>query len=336
MEDKQLKDLVERFYNGTISAREEEVLFKKVKTDKGFGLYFNKYDDQYLLLQNNENEADVYWKSFKSKYLKRTKDSKEKRILPWIKYVAVAAVTLVMFNVGQYFYNKACEVDTYANWCEMIVPKGEKSQVILPDGTHIWLNSESYLKYPTHFGSKERKVVLEGEAYFKVAKNKDVPFLVKTKDYVTRVLGTEFNVMSYSDFDRTETTLKEGSVSIEVERGEKIAKVAVLRPGQKISYSKLTKKYSVIETDPDQVIAWKNNVFEFDKITLKELVLRLERWYDVNIELQDAELAVLRYTGKFKNEESIRQVLDIIKITTPINYVFKDRKMIIIKKKTPM
>ena len=336
MEDKQLKDLVESFYNGTISAREEEVLFKKVKTDKEFGLYFNKYDDQYLLLQNNKYEADVYWKSFKSKYLKRTEDSKDKRILPWIKYVAVAAVTLVLFNVGQYFYNKVCEVDTYTDWCEMIVPKGEKSQVILPDGTHIWLNSESYLKYPTHFGSKERKVVLEGEAYFKVAKNKDVPFLVKTKDYVTRVLGTEFNVMSYPDFDRTETTLKEGSVSIEVVRGEERSEVAILRPGQMISYSKLTKKYRVTETDPDQVIAWKNNVFEFDKITLKELVLRLERWYDVNIELQDAELGDLRYTGKFKNEESIRQVLDIIKITTPINYGFKDRNMIIIKKKTPM
>nr|WP_319399796.1 FecR domain-containing protein [uncultured Carboxylicivirga sp.] len=336
MEDKQLKILVRSFYSGTISRKEEEVLFEKVKTDKSFGKYFNNYDNEFLFEKKRDVTTDAYWKKFKAQYLHTTEKSMRKIIKPWIKFASLAAVVIVLLGVGQYFYFNSFNADTGTQWCEMIVPKGEKSQVILPDGTHIWLNSESKLRYPIRFGRKERRVILEGEAFFEVSKNKDVPFYVQTEDYETKVLGTEFNVMAYSDFGRTETTLKKGSVAIEIEKEGKRKEVVVLKPGQRVAYDKASKQFCVKKSNPDQVMAWRSNVFLFDNISFHELVLRLERWYDVSIELKDQELNELRYTGKFKNEETIWQVLDIIKMTTPIEYNLTNRNLTIVKKSEPM
>ncbi len=202
-------------------------------------------------------------------------------------------------------------------WFETKVSRGQKSQLQLPDGSRVWMNSESSLSYPSNFMEGNRQVKLKGEAYFEVAKLHGSAFTVEVPDYDVRVLGTRFNVMAYADFNRTETTLIEGKV--EILRGDQVYAV---KPGEIFTYKDhqcLTKK-----TDPLVSAKWKDGIFDFDRITFRELVVRLERWYDVDIEIESPELNNTIYSGVFKNEETIMQVLNTLELTLPVHYTRTD------------
>jgi len=193
----------------------------------------------------------------------------------------------------------------------------------------VWLNSESKLRYPANFSQKERWVELSGEAFFSVTRHGDQSFFVKTTDFNIRVTGTKFNVMAYEDFNRTEASLEEGRIELLSNSGKE--KIAQLKPNQKIIFSKEKHEYTIVKSKPEIESSWKNNEFVFEDIEFSEFAKRLERWYNVEIIFADQELSKIRYTGKFKNKETIWQVLDIIKLTTNIEYTLNDRKLIIKK-----
>ena len=167
---------------------------------------------------------------------------------------------------------------------------------------------------------------LTGEAYFKVTKNPKVPFIVRTKAYDVKVFGTEFNVMAYDDFNRTETTLVNGIVKISRNNNE-----LLLKPGETMVFAnnKFTRKAGKVE----QAVSWKDEKFYFDAIPFSELVVRLERWYNVKIEISDPGLKNRLYSGVFKNEETIWQVLDVVEKTSPIHYQKSGFREIIISSK---
>ncbi|GAJ01847.1 unnamed protein product, partial [marine sediment metagenome] len=244
------------------------------------------------------------------------------------------------------------------------VNKGQKSQIILTDGTKVWLNSETILKYPSEFNDMKREVFLEGEAFFEVQK-KDIkiPFIVKTSEIDIKVLGTSFNVMAYSDEETIETTLVEGSVCI-IRKNLKSAhaqeiflkpnqKVTLLKKGSQVILSEIeTEKPTLIKstktiqpispTEKEQIFispkvdielhtAWKNDRLIFQSETFENICYKLERWYDVKIHVQNEGLKKYRYTGKFIHKETINQVLEILNLTTPINYTFKQNDLYIDK-----
>ena len=212
-------------------------------------------------------------------------------------------------------------------WFETIVPRGEKSQLVLPDGSKVWVNSESRLSYPGNFMNGNRKLKLSGEAYFEVAKLNGEPLTVETNDYSVHVLGTKFNVMAYPDFNRTETSLIEGK--IEICKGEQTIPIV---PGQIVTYQE--NRFKIKEDNTRLTTRWKDDIFDFDKITFKELVTRLERWYNVEIDVKNPELNRIIYSGVFKNEETIWQVLQTFELTLPIRYERVDfRKFVIEMKK---
>lgn len=184
------------------------------------------------------------------------------------------------------------------------------------DGTKISLNSGSELKLAEGFSSENRIVSLTGEGYFEVTSDPSNPFIVKTKDFNVRVTGTAFNVCVYPNDQFSSTTLLEGKVELTTKNKEKFR----LSPGKKLLTSQETGKSHLANVDADSEIAWKDGAFVFKEITFAELIRRLERWYDVKINYSSPEFNSMLYSGRFKNQETIWQVLDALKLTTPIDY----------------
>lgn len=257
----------------------------------------------------------------------------------------VAAILLIRNNVIDVSLAQVKEL-------RVIVPSGEKSQLILPDGTQVWLNSESKLVYPCDFTSRERKVTLEGEAYFDVAKVNHSQFIVFTQDFKIRVLGTKFNIKSYPKDRAFETTVVEGMVR--VESGKPILNFSpvVLKPTERLVYKKDTgsdpnktamdtesasgvekvqvisnKEIIISHVNTNHITCWKDHLLVFDNETFEEIARKMSRWYKVEITLLDEELKTQRYTGKFVHNESLTQVLEAIRLTTPINYQINQNRV---------
>lgn len=166
----------------------------------------------------------------------------------------------------------------------LTVPRGESFKVVLCDGTEVWLNANSNFVYPTAFIGDERIVTLEGEAYFKVTKDPKRPFIVKTKTVQTRVLGTEFNIRSYTPED-THVVLINGKVEISNTKGGSYTR---LYPGED-AHLQSDGNFILAEVDLDSYVYWKDGYFYFDDVTLKDIMQNLGRWYNVNIEFRNKE-----------------------------------------------
>lgn len=203
---------------------------------------------------------------------------------------------------------------------KMITPRGGQYKVTLPDGTKVWLNAASTLSYPVSFaGQTDRKVELNGEAYFEVAKDKLHPFLVQSKTQLVKVLGTHFNISSYQDDASTQTTLVEGSV---------LVNMVALKPGQQaVNSGSLIKIRSV---DPDGVIAWKNGEFSFRKESLERIMKQLARWYDVEVVYQDKQVADQLFGGTISKFSDISEVLRMLELTGDVKFKIEGRKIIVL------
>jgi len=200
----------------------------------------------------------------------------------------------------------------------LIVPVGGIYAVILSDGTKVWLNSKSSLKYPVLFSGTTRDVTLEGEAYFEVSKNPHSPFTVKTKSGNVTVLGTHFNVSAYQEDKKFETTLAEGKVKIsQISKTEKDASV-ILKPGQQASVRNETIR--VAEVDPYGCSAWKDGKFYFENENLKNILDKMERWYNFNVRFEQKSLEQIKFTGILLKDQPIDQFLDIIRKTSNVKY----------------
>ncbi|TAJ11511.1 DUF4974 domain-containing protein [Marinilabiliaceae bacterium JC017] len=210
-------------------------------------------------------------------------------------------------------------------------PRGDQSEIILPDGSKVWLNGSSTLKYYTDFGLQNRKLTLEGEAFFDVQKDKLLPFDVVSGNHHVEVLGTKFNVKAFPDESFIETILQEGSVRIYAQ-SMKVPSI-VLSSGQKVIYNKRNNKFSQIMVgDIIEELSWKDGVLKFKDEPLIELVNELERWFDVEIEIEDKEIESYRFTGTIKNE-GVEDLLLLFKMTKGIQYKKEGDKIKLFRKK---
>lgn len=205
----------------------------------------------------------------------------------------------------------------------MSTPKGRQYNLTLPDGTQVWLNSESSIRYPTVFNGKERKVEVTGEAYFSVSKNNKKPFIVNVdRQADIQVLGTEFNVNSYANEETINTTLLEGSVRVNANKLSQI-----LSPGQQARIGQDKKIRLVKEVDIDKVIAWKNGYFNFNDADLHEIMRQLERWYDIEV-VYAKPLQPVEFRGKLERSLSLSQVLEGLQLMQ-VKFRIEGRKVII-------
>ncbi|KAA8481796.1 FecR family protein [Arcticibacter tournemirensis] len=212
-------------------------------------------------------------------------------------------------------------------------PRGGQYQIDLPDGTKVWLNASSSIKFPAVFSSNERRVELKGEAYFEVAKmfaakrpgvkkGQRIPFIVKTASQDVEVLGTHFNVNAYDDEEAARTTLLEGSVRV-TQHSSHASRL--LRPGQQ---TQVDNDISVLEVDPQQVIAWKNGYFVFNNENVQSIMRKISRWYDVDVEYQ-GNIQRKRFGGTISKFENVSAVLNIMELTGVIRFKIEGRRIIV-------
>jgi len=212
--------------------------------------------------------------------------------------------------------NSSADKNRVNDYNTIEAPLGGQWQVILPDRSHVWLNAKSRLKYPVNFTGRERKVELEGEAYFEVAKDKQHPFIVASKDQKIKVLGTHFNVNAYPEETVIKTTLIEGAVAI----NEK----TILRPGQQSIFNKGETK--VVMADVEMEIAWKDGRFIFDGQDFKTIINNISRWYNVDISY-DPALADLHFGGRISRTRNLGGVLKMLEGTGDIKFKIEGRRI---------
>ncbi|TKC55557.1 DUF4974 domain-containing protein [Pedobacter hiemivivus] len=203
-------------------------------------------------------------------------------------------------------------------------PLGGQYQVSLPDGTNVWLNAASSLRYPIEFSGRERKVELRGEGYFEVAHNKEKPFIVVSAGQTVEVLGTHFNMNTYNDEPEARTTLLEGSVSV-----SNRSNVKMLKPGQQALLTR-DNDIKVSTADIDQAMAWKNGDFTFEGVPLKTIMRQVCRWYNVEVVYQGS-IADVEFGGSISRTKNINEVLKVLEMTQGVHFELTGRRILVTK-----
>lgn len=207
----------------------------------------------------------------------------------------------------------------------LIVPRGGEYRITLADGTKVWLNAASSLKYPTRFGKNERRVVLKGEGYFEVAKDANRPFWVEAGKAKVRVLGTKFNISAYNDDSKERIALEEGSVM--VEHNDRNGDKAMLQPGYGAEIDQNKQGIWVHKVNLESVLSWKNAMFVFDDESLGSIMKKLSRWYNVDVKYEDGVDTRFHFTGRIQRYEDISNILKLIEMTNKVKFDVKDREV---------
>jgi ferric-dicitrate binding protein FerR (iron transport regulator) len=252
-----------------------------------------------------------------------------------------AGVTISKTADGQLLYQVSDSAKpTQAGFNTVETPKGGQYQVNLPDGTKVWLNAGSSLRYPAQFALNKRRVELKGEAYFEVAKRtvkgngpaKRLPFIVKTNSQEVEVLGTHFNINSYQEEGDTRTTLLEGSVAVHslsnAPKGLSIAN-QILKPGEQSTLRGESIKVATVDTE--QVMAWKEGFFMFDDENLQSIMHKVARWYDVEVDFKDNSLKTKSFSGTVSRFSNVSQLLKKIELTGSVHFKIEERRIVVMR-----
>jgi len=204
------------------------------------------------------------------------------------------------------------------------IPRGGEYQLVLSDGTRVWLNSETVLSYPVAFEGDKREVQLTGEAYFDVSTDKNRPFIVNTASSAVKVYGTQFNVMAYEDDQIMETTLVEGSIAMLFDGQE-----TLIKPGQQAQVKASTKQLFVNEVNVDLYTAWKDGIFRFEEMALQQMADKLARWYDVDFYFTNEDVKNKRFTGAVRRETNFEFFINLIEETTKVKIDIDDKTVLV-------
>ncbi len=245
-----------------------------------------------------------------------------RKTLLWITTLAASLALIIGLTIPYLTKNT---VTSYPSKVLVESPRGEKSKIYLPDGTLVWLNSGSQLAYYTDFNSGNRKVLLEGEAFFDVSENKELPFDVHAGNLKIQVLGTSFNVNSYGTEKNTVVSLLEGQVAVMTAQDEKL--LSKIHPQQKIVVDKATGNYELLSCDADMDGIWRYGQLKINNDPMSQVIAKMERWYGVNINLEGKQRSE-RYWLTIKTE-SLTEILELINKITPIGYQIKGEEVII-------
>jgi len=223
---------------------------------------------------------------------------------------------------GQLEYTAGAQGTKTVKYNTLSTPKGGEYQLLLPDGSKVWLNSGSTLRFPTAFVGSERIVELSGEAYFDIAKNSKMPFLVRTNNAMDiKVLGTQFNVMAYDDEKNINTTLIEGSVEVLKGSGK-----TMLKPGQEAILNRGSGNIKVASADLEQAIAWKNGYFIFYNENIESIMRKVSRWYNVDV-IYQGNLSNKDFVGTISRNKNVSELLKMLELTGAVNFSIDGRRI---------
>jgi len=352
--DSLIEAIVGYYTNNLTQAQSEELLGWLGENEENRQYLFELGKVWYASSQLSTKEKDTNgaWTNLLDKIKEndiRQMPKPELRIgLSFLFRVAAAVLLVAVIGIGTIFIFRSPKTKSEIAYFEAFAPKGSRSFITLSDGSTVWLNSGTKLRYQSNFGKEDRDLFLEGEAYFVVARNPDMPFRVKTSDVCITAIGTAFNVKAYNDEGSIETTLEKGEVRIDALDDSKLkveSTPVFLKPNQKAVFIKSNKNISVnssvqqpqvavnepagkIKTIPLSIenmadtkltTSWKDSRWIFKSEKLISLKPILERRYDISIIFRDSVLMSYKFTGTLK-EESLEQVLNAICLASPIKY----------------
>jgi ferric-dicitrate binding protein FerR (iron transport regulator) len=312
-----------RLFNGEASPAEKQEIQDWMDSDEANLKFYS--DLKQIWFSNNETGAnqdpkvEAAFLSFKRRYLDTEPKVRVFRFRNTLKYAAILLLFLALpgvFLLGRFSHTDEPTSTTVT--CAF----GDKSTVTLPDGSLVYLNSGSTLTFDNDFKGEFRRVYLEGEAYFSVAKNRDIPFIVRAAEIKVEVLGTEFNIKAYPEENDISTTLAEGSIRISSSKEE-----TLMKPNQRIVFSKQDKKMSLTNlSDISSETGWKEGRLVFRNESLEDLEVKLERWFDVDVEFADEAVKKRKFTGILERE-SILETISYFTYTQNVGYFINENQI---------
>lgn len=327
--DQNVDELLSGYFSGGMSENDKTLVDKWRMELPENEFYFHEYLKAWEAM-SLLNEMEQF-NSFEALKRVNSRLSETKPIAFWQRIQRVAAILLLPLMVYSGYVTYKNQPNSQNSEQEIMQTissrQGMVTQFLLADGTKVWLNSCSQLQFPTHFSGDKREVILKGEAFFEVTKNEKQPFRVNANDLKVDVLGTSFNVVNFDDDKQSEVVLVNGKVTLASEYGHTKNPLGMMHPGQRSVYEKDKRLISTEAVDVDKYIAWRDGNLIFRDDAMEDVVKRLSRWFNVEIVVNDPELNNYIYKATFKNENLV-QVLNLLKLSAPIDYRVTDRKLL--------
>ena len=318
MTDKNYMVLFEKYLRGESTAEETEALIDLIGSEDKF-----KEMLEVELMNADPTIDETIKKRIFGKIRLETTREKSYLSVNWRKAMQWAAIFLlpVLSAFTVYYFTQRPQRNLQPT--VITAQKGEKAEVVLPDGSNVWINSGSTLTYDRHFNGKERSVYLQGEAYFEITENKKRPFIVHTKHITVQALGTSFNVRSYETDSLASAVLLEGKVKVSASGHETILSV-----NERATFDKRKQTLLADRVEALNFIEWKNGNIYFSNQTYDEIARALSRIYNVEIQFASEQLRPMRFSGTL-GSSGIKNALDILSMTSPMYYEMKDTTIIL-------
>jgi len=331
------KYLLNKFHSNKCTSKEVDEFYAGISQGQIDINLFRSYWDEIDIEENPDRELaqsrlDKVHHTINLNHSKQIR-SKEQfastKTIRLIKLISKVAAIVMLPVLTLYVYIQFFQTDSFdylsdSSQYEIVAPKNSRTQFELSDGTKVWLNQDSKLVYPYRFTGSTRTVQLEGEAYFEVASNKEIPFIVESGNLAVKAVGTSFNVKSFNDDVKFETSLESGKVIILNGKKDNAVEVCEMDPGERFVFDESTNNYSLKKEDLTAYVSWRDGKLIFRDNPLNEVVERLSRWYNVEIQLGDPGLEYLTFTATFV-DEPLEQVLEMMESIAPISYTFIPR-----------
>ncbi|MDR2232695.1 MAG: FecR domain-containing protein [Tannerella sp.] len=307
-----MDELIQKYIDGSLTQAEKLELLRQAQNDAQLRAELARHKNLNAIINLKRQEGDRQCAA--ESYRRFSGEHKKRKQTVWqiLAYAATAAclIGLTWWLSGMYYHSK---IQTQEKFNTLYVPAGQRVQFTLEDGTGVWLNAQTKLTYPIEFKGNERHVEVEGEAYFEVTKDASRPFVVSSKDFNIKVLGTKFNIYSYPEEKQSRVSLIEGSLNVCNQD------VVTLKP----------KEEAIIEGDrmtvaqiPNQhYFLWTEGIYSFENERFENIVKRLELYYDISIAIENAAMRDWRYTVKFRQRDGIDEILRLMQCIHQFNMI---------------
>ena len=326
MQKKECIEIFERYIQNSANEDEIKRLGLWIRNNQKISLWLEQQisassstmdkEVQMRMLKNIEAEIDV---NINNDVIPETKRKIRTRINTWLR-VAALFLLPVITAAGMYMYMSRNTLSPAP--LIVTVERGQKANITLPDGSKVWLNSQSKLTYSPNFNVKTRELLLDGEAFFEVAHNPEKPFIVRSNDIAVEALGTAFGVKAYNEDNLISSILLRGKVRVTTPDGE-----SILKPNERIMYDKTTrKKIKSRVINSKDFKGWIHNELRYENVSLEDIAKDIQRIYNVNVLFANERLKNQRFTGSVNNN-SLESMLSIITLTSPVSFHVKDQQV---------
>lgn len=311
--------LITKYFEREITAADKKLLFSMIQTDEELKKDFTSMQNLYALsswLPRETDQLDAVDKlaSFKQAHCRKKRHITSSLFIHMAGYAAAICLAVLSTWIVMKDQTTGEEAITYE---EFSTPSGQRAMLKLHDGTTVWLNARSTLRYPNHFASEERKVELDGEAFFDVEHNEQKPFVVSTEKLDIKVLGTKFNVFAYKGRNEFNTALLEGSVKIYEHANEETALFIDPNEYVELKGDKLI-KHPMDNTD---FLLWKEGIYAFDDAPFEEIIKKFELYYDIVITVNNDKLMKYKFSGKFRQRDGVESALYTLRKVYYFNFM---------------